>query len=123
MNETTGQLQQHLHLNAGATPTYAEVRSIIMEYYRTATAFNRLQQQQPSSSVSANYQGGQVPMDIGALHNKGKNKGEYKGKGKWKGSHKGKGKSNKGKGYNNTSYTPYTTGKGKGLATECHSKA
>jgi hypothetical protein len=123
MNETTGQLQQHLHLNAGATPTYAEVRSIIMEYYRTATAFNRLQQQQPLSSVSANYQGGQVPMDIGALHNKGKNKGKYKGKGKWKGSHKGEGKSNKGKGYNNTSYTPYTTGKGKGLATECHSKA
>ena len=53
-------------------------------------------------------------MDIGALHNKGKNKGNYKGKSKWKGSHKGKGKSNKGNGYNNTSYTPYTTGKGKG---------
>ena len=114
MNETTGQLQQHLHLNAGATPTYAEVRNIIMEYYRTATAFNRLQQQQPSSSVSTNYQGGQAPVDIGALRNKGKNKGKYKGKSKWKGSHKGKGKSNKGKGYNNTSYTPYTTGKGKG---------
>ena len=26
MNETSGPLQQHLHLNAGATPTYVEVR-------------------------------------------------------------------------------------------------
>ena len=44
INETTGPLQHHLHLNASATPTYAEVRTTIMEYYRTTTAFSRLQQ-------------------------------------------------------------------------------
>eukprot|EP00435_Cladocopium_sp_Y103_P041886 s2323_g11.t1 len=121
MNETTGQLQQHLHLNAGMTTTYNEVRNIIMEYYRTATAFTRLQQQQPSSSVSTNFQGGPAPMDISTLHNKGKHKGKHKGKGKWKGAYKGKGKGNKGKGYgygntsyNNQGYPGYTTGKGKG---------
>ena len=32
MNAKTGPLQQHLHLNTSATPTYAEVRTTIMEY-------------------------------------------------------------------------------------------
>ena len=32
MNQTTGPLQKHLHLNAGTTPTYAEVRAAIMEH-------------------------------------------------------------------------------------------
>ena len=43
MNETTGPLQQHLHLNAGHAPTYNAIREIITEYYRTTTAFSRLQ--------------------------------------------------------------------------------
>ena len=91
MNETTGALQQHLHLNASATPTYAEVRTTIMEYYRTTTAFSRLQQQS-SSAVSSNLGGGPAPMDIGATYKgKGKGKGKSKGKGFNKGGHKGKG--------------------------------
>ena len=80
MNETTGPLQQHFQLNASATPTYAEVRTIIMEYYRTTTAFSRLQQLS-SSPVSTNLGGGPAPMDIGAT---------YRGKGKGKGKNKKK---------------------------------
>ena len=81
MNETSGPLQQHLHLNAGATPTYVEVRETIMEYYRATTALSRLHQQPGTSSVSTHAQGGPAPMDIGAV-NKGY-KGKYnKGKGK-----------------------------------------
>ena len=79
MNETTGPLQQHLHLNAGQTPTYTMISEIIKEYYKTTTAFARLQQQ-TSSAVSTNYHGGPAPMDISAT---------YKGKG-------GRGKGNKG---------------------------
>ena len=107
MNETRGPLQQHLHLNAGTSPTYAEIRATIMEYYRTTMAFTRLQQQ--SSAVSSNLGGGTAPMDIGAT---------YKGKGKGKGKHKGKGKGNnkgKGKGYGNKGYGMNNNkGKGKG---------
>ena len=79
MNETTGPLQQHLHLNAGQAPTYPMIREIITEYYRTTTAFARLQQQ-ASSSVNTNHNGGPAPMGISAT---------YKGKG-------GRGKGNKG---------------------------
>ena len=115
MNRTRGPLQQHLHLNAGQSPTYAEIRTTITEYQRAHTTFSRLQQNQ-SSAVSTNYNGGAAPMDIGAI-SKGKHKG--RGKGKYKGK-KGK-KGNKGKGYmsygqhtqgnyNNT----HSTGKGKG---------
>ena len=106
MNETTP-LQQHLHLNASATPTYAEVRTTIMEYYRTTTAFSRLQQ-----PVSSNLGGGPAPMDIGATHKgKGKGKGKSKGKGFNKGGHKGKGYQ-QGKGYGG--YGSHNKGKGKG---------
>ena len=94
MNETKGPLQQHLHLNAGASPTYAQIRATIMEYYRTTMAFTRLQQQ--SSAVSSNLGGGTAPMDIGATY-----KGA-KGKGKGKNTRNNKGK---GKGYNTGS--PY----------------
>ena len=111
MNETKGPLQQHLHLNASATPTYAEVRTTIMEYYRTTTAFSRLQQQS-SSAVSSNLGGGPAPMDIGATYKgKGKGKGKSKGKGFDKGGHKGKGYQ-QGKGYGG--YGSYNKGKGKG---------
>ena len=108
MNETSGPLQQHLHLNAGATPTYVEVRETIMEYYRATTALSRLHQQPGTSSVSTHAQGGPAPMDIGAV-NKGY-KGKYnKGKGKKPNKGKGKNKSNKGKGYG----YGYNKGKGK----------
>ena len=76
MNETRRPLQQHLQFNAGAAPTYAEIRPTIMEYYRT-TAFTRLQQQ--SAAVSSNLGGGTAPMDIGATC-----KGKGKGRGKTK---------------------------------------
>ena len=120
MNETTGPLQQHLRLNASATPTYAEVRTTIMEYYRTTTAFSRLQQQS-SSAVSSNLGGGPAPMDIGATYKgKGKGKGKNKGKGFNKGGHKGKGFNkggHKGKGYQQGKgyggYGSYNKGKGK----------
>ena len=93
MNRTRGPLQQHLHLSAGASPTYTEIRTTITEYQRAHTTFSRLQQN-PSSAVSTNYNGAAAPMDIGAI-----SKGKYKGKGK--GKHKGKKgkKGNKGKGY------------------------
>ena len=108
MNETKGALQQHLHLNAGATPTYTAIRTTIMEYYRATTALTRLQQQQnPSSSVSTNYNGGTAPMDIGAIGKgkyKGKGKGKYKGKGKGKGNNNKGSFKGKGKGYNNNNY-------------------
>ena len=71
MNETTGPLQQHLHLNARQAPTYAMNREIITEYYRTTAAFARLQQQ-ASSVVSTNYSGRQAPTEISAT---GKGKG------------------------------------------------
>ena len=109
-----GPLQQHLHLNASATPTYAEVRTTIMEYYRTTTAFSRLQQQS-SSAVSSNLGGGPAPMDIGATYKgKGRGKGKNKGKGFNKGGHKGKGYQ-QGKGYGG--YGSYNKGKGKGKTT------
>ena len=66
MNETSGPLQQHLRLNAGATQTYVEVRGTIMEYYRATTALSRLHQQHGSSSVSAHAQRGPAPMGKGA---------------------------------------------------------
>ena len=81
-----------------------------MEYYRTTTAFSRLQQHS-SSAVSTNLGGGPAPMDIGAT---------YKGKGKGKGKNKGKGygKGNKGKGYQQGKgyggYGSYNKGKAKG---------
>ena len=115
LNNTTGPLQQHLQLNAGANPTYAEVRATIMEYYRTTTAFQKLQQTNPSSAVATNFGGRQAPMDIGAI-NKGKHKGKSKGKNKGKyGNNKGyKGKGyNKGKGYGNN-YNPFGNKGGKG---------
>ena len=115
LNNTTGPLQQHLQLNAGANPTYAEVRATIMEYYRTTTAFQKLQQTNPSSAVATHFGGGQAPMDIGAI-NKGKYKGKSKGKHKGKyGNNKGyKGKGyNKGKGYGNN-YNSFGNKGGKG---------
>ena len=109
LNETKGSLQQHLQLQAGTNPTYTHIRTTIMEYYKSITAFSRMQQ---ATSAQATYQGGgAAPMDIGAI-NKGKGKG-YKGK-----SNKGKSKQNKGyndsKGKGNGHYNKGGFGKGKG---------
>ena len=41
MSATSGPPEQHLRLNAGATPTYVEVRKTIKEYYRATTALSR----------------------------------------------------------------------------------
>ena len=91
-------------------------RATNMEYYRTTTAFQKLQQTNPRiRSSNANFGGGQAPMDIGAI-NKGKYKGKSKGKNKGEyGNNKGyKGKGyNKGKGYGNN-YNPFGNKGGKG---------
>ena len=95
LNETIGPLQQHLQLLAGTSQTYTEIRSTIIEYYRTATAFSRMQQAQ-SSSVSTNFGGGTAPMDIGAK----KGKGNYKGKTRYGNRYcPNYGNSGRGKGY------------------------
>ena len=112
MNKTTGALQQHLRLNAGNITTFAQVKQLLVQYFRSRHIINT----QDTSG----------PMDIGAI----KGKGKYKGKGKggksnfshWnfmkgKGSYKGKGKGkhfkgDKGKGKGKQ--MPQTSSKGKG---------
>eukprot|EP00438_Fugacium_kawagutii_P036589 Skav223941 [mRNA] locus=scaffold1465:245275:255192:+ [translate_table: standard] len=135
LNETTGALQQHLQLQSGTNPTYAQVKQTIIEYYRTTTSFARATAAaQASSAVGTNYGGGQAAMDIDALrkgkgkYNKGYNKGKHKGYGKGKGYgdynkgyghyNKSKGKYNnkgKGKGYNNPFAYNNPVGGGKGF--------
>ena len=104
LNETKGPLQQHLQLQAGNITTYAQIRSMVIEYCRATASFTGLQAITPSSNNQ-----GPAPMDIGATwFNKGTGK---------KGKHKGKGKHTKGKGYgghgNNYGYSNYKGGKGK----------
>jgi hypothetical protein len=38
---------------AGATPTYIDIRATVMGYYRTTTAFSRLQQSASSSVATS----------------------------------------------------------------------
>ena len=89
LNETKGPLQQRLQLQAETNPTFSQIRTVIMEYYKSIAAFSRMQQASASAQVS-HLGGGQAPMDIGAI-NKGKGKG-YGGKGKYNNNSKGKGK-------------------------------
>ena len=110
LNEPSGPLQQHLQLLSGQRPNYARVKQTIIEYYRSTTAFSKLQQlRSQSSSVATSFGGGQAPMDIDAIH-KGKGKyNSYKGKGKGKNKGKGYG------GYNGHGYNSYSVNhKGKG---------
>ena len=102
--QSKGPLRQHLQLQAGNITTYAQIRSMVIEYYRATASFTRLQ-----ASTPGNNNQGPAPMDIGATwYNNGKGK---------KGKRKGKGKHNKGKGYNsygsNYGYNNYKGGKGK----------
>ena len=83
LNETKGPLQQHLELQAGNITTYAQIRSMVIEYYRATASFTRLQ-----AITSGSNSQGLALMDIGATwYNKGEGK---------KGKRKGKGKYNKG---------------------------
>ena len=43
LNETKGPLQQHLQLQAGNITTYAQIRSMMIEYYRATASLTRLQ--------------------------------------------------------------------------------
>ena len=44
LNKTTGALQQHLWLNARTLQTYAQVREVILEYYRCRLLMNPVAQ-------------------------------------------------------------------------------
>ena len=82
LNKTKGALQQHLQLRAGHITNYIEIRAVILDYYKTISAFSRA-----SSAVSTNYNGGTAPMDVDNIRRKGRNcKGKGKGKGNYKGS-------------------------------------
>ena len=119
LNKTKGALQQHLQLRAGQITNYIEIRALILDYYKTISAFTR-----STSAVGTNYNGGAAPMDVDNIWRKGRN---YKGKGKGKGSYKGsksKGKyRSKGhyKGFDKGSKGNYNKGgynKSKGKATQ-----
>ena len=70
LNETKGPLQEHLQLQAGNITTYAQIRSMVIEYYRATATFARLQ-----AITSGSNNQGPAPMDIGATwYNKDKGK-------------------------------------------------
>ena len=71
MKETKGHLQEHLRLQAGNLRSFWDVKSTIMEYFRSKQVFSE-----------------PVPMQVGA---------NYWRSSKGKGSPKGKGKGFKGK--------------------------
>ena len=52
LNETKGPPQQHLQFQAGNITTYAQIRSLVIEYYRAAPSFNRLQQSHKETTTS-----------------------------------------------------------------------
>ena len=41
LNKTKGALQQHLQLRAGQIVNYSEIRAVILDYYKTISAFSR----------------------------------------------------------------------------------
>ena len=75
LNKTKGALQQHLQLRAGQITNYNEIRVVILDYYKTISAFSRA-----SSAVGTNYNGGTAPIDVDNIWRNGRN---YKGKGKY----------------------------------------
>ena len=84
LNKTKGALQQHLQLRAGQITNYNEIRVVILDYYKTISAFSRA-----SSAVGTNYNGGTALMDVDNIWRKGRNykgKGKYGGKGHYKGN-------------------------------------
>ena len=133
LNETNGALQQHLQLRAGTMTTYTAVRDVVIEYYKTISAFSEVNAT-TSSAVDRNYACGLAAMDVDNLwkqgNYKGRHKGGYKGhRGKGKGNYKGQGKgtsewpfkerwSNTGKGNYGHDYSK--DNKGKGHKGSCH---
>ena len=93
-NKNRNTTQQHqkercnnISLRAGQITNYNKIRAVILDYYKTISAFSR-----STSAVGTNYSGGSAPMDLDNIWRKGRN---YKGKGKGKGhdkENKGKGK-------------------------------
>ena len=61
LNKTSGSLQQHLRLNSTSIRTLAQMREVIISYFKP-----RLMLQNTASSSQ-----GPAPMDIGALKGKG----------------------------------------------------
>ena len=74
LNETKGALRQHLQLNATTATTYNQIRTVILEYYRSTSAFMRMQV--VTGTTTSNNQG-PAPMDKGKG---GKGKGRVKEK-------------------------------------------
>ena len=112
MSETTGQLQQHLHLNARAAPTHAEARSIMMECYRTQDC-NCFQQVATATAILKRLN--KPPRWTSTNgHRSTPHKGKVPRQRQVETILQRQRKEQQGKGYNNTNYTLYMTGKGKG---------
>ncbi len=98
LDQTKGALQQHLQLNATTATTYNQIRTLILEYYRSTAAFMRMQ---AVTGTTASNNQGPAPMEIGATNKGQKGKGNGKGKG--------------GKGYNSNSFNNNYSKGGKGV--------
>ena len=72
LNKTSGSLQQHLRLNSTSIRMFAQMREVIISYFKS-----RLMLQNTASTSQ-----GPAPIDIGALKGKGYFKGGKKGKSK-----------------------------------------
>ena len=74
-NRASGALQQHLRLNAGHMATFAQVRAVLLDYFRSLTSYRAQQTQpfRPYSNHSSHL--GPTPMDADAFRRtKGKGK-------------------------------------------------
>ena len=71
-------LQQHLQLRAGTMTTYTAVRDVVVEYYKTISAFSKMNAA-TSSAVGSNYGGGPAAKDVDNLWKKGSYKGRHTG--------------------------------------------
>ena len=111
-------LRQHLQLNLTSTTTYSQMRTAVINYEQTTSAWtpNKIMAQFNNNSTSANGQDqGPSPMDIDKVYANdkgGKSKGKYGRKGKKGGKKGSKGKPDgKSKG---TDHKGKTKHKGKG---------
>ena len=98
-------LQQHMQLQLTESSTYGSIRSLVIAYEQTTSSWTdkRIYSEVgvfTGAVTSYGNPGDLAPMEIGALHWKGKGKGKskdsqfgWKGKGKGKDDFKGKGKS------------------------------
>ena len=77
-NRTSGALQQHLRLNAGRLATFIDVRNVLLDYFRSPSAY-RAQQAPPfrpySNHSTRSSHSGSTPMDVDSFRRtKGKGK-------------------------------------------------